>query len=311
VSPRNAFEDERGTRTYVWRGRGYPEAFLSVTSLISLGVPKYLVAWAAKLVAELAWADVNLLGREALDEWRDQGRAYLEKARAAGLFKTVDPAKLTDADLALRWLKGAPDRSRDTAAKRGTAIHKASEDVVRANAREAMQLILEGKPLPEWPEPLRPYMENGFLPWVRDYRPVVEATEATVYNRTQQYAGTLDLLAAVRHPRVSPGVKVIDYKSGNRIYPESALQVAAYSRGEFVGGPDGVTELAMPAVDQEWGYVLHLTPKGYFFRPADIRAPIYRFFLFVREVARFAVDVAPGVLGEPLVPEPQPIEAVA
>jgi hypothetical protein len=300
VSPRNAFEDERGTRTYVWRGRGYPEAFLSVTSLISLGVPKYLVAWAAKLVAELAWQDVNLLGRQALDEWRDQGLAYLEEARAAGLFKTVNPAKLTDSDLAVRWLKGAPDRSRDTAAKRGTQVHKASEDIVRAHAREATHLILEGKALPEWPDVIAPYMRS-FLQWVKDFRPVIEATEATIYNRSQQYAGTLDLLARV--PQYGPDVRVIDYKSGNRVYPEVGLQLAPYARGEFVAAPDDVTEIPMPEVNLEHGFVLHLTPKEYVFRRAAIDEPIWRAFLYVREVARYAVDIAPTVLSAPLVPE--------
>lgn len=91
MSPANATEDKFGSRTYRWKGEG----FLSVTSTISKGVPKYLVPWASKLIAEYAYDHT---------EWREMGR---ESAVAA--------------------LKAVPNAARDASANIGKDIHAAAE----------------------------------------------------------------------------------------------------------------------------------------------------------------------------------------
>jgi hypothetical protein len=57
--------------------------------------------------------------------------------------------------------------------------------------------------------------------------------EVTVYHDVLQYAGTFDLMYVDRD-----GKRVLlDWKSGKRLYPEFALQMAAYAYAwEFGGG---------------------------------------------------------------------------
>lgn len=89
--PKNATEDRFGSRTYRWQD----ESFLSVTSVISKGVPKYLVPWASKLVAEYAYDH---------QDWRTMGR-----------------------ESAVALLKGVPNTARDASANLGKDIHAAAE----------------------------------------------------------------------------------------------------------------------------------------------------------------------------------------
>jgi hypothetical protein len=141
-----------------------------------------------------------------------------------------------------------------------------------------------------WPEALAGY-ERSFRQWIEDWRPIVIATEATVINRTQAYAGTLDTVVNLQLP--APANVLVDFKTGNRIYPEVALQLAALSRGEFVAHPLGRIELPMPQIDL--GAVLHLTPTGYDFKQVRIDDAIFNAFQYAREVFRFRKQTASTV----------------
>lgn len=89
TSPKNA-RTIGSRRFYNWRGQKVE----SVTSLLGAGYPKdWLKYWAAKSVAEQAWAD----------------RSWLAMEEAA----------------AIAHMKGAPWRKRDSAGDHGTAVHAA------------------------------------------------------------------------------------------------------------------------------------------------------------------------------------------
>jgi hypothetical protein len=291
--PSGARLDEAGMRYYTWRGRGYDETFYSVTTMLSGGIPKYLVPWAAKLVAELAYGDVERDGKRALQRWAKEGAAYLKALREAGM--KLERADETPRGLALRWLKGEPDRIRDAAMLRGQQVHTASEDLVLASVREGVRLYLVDELAGmTFDESIAPMMA-GFVRWINAHRPRIIATEATVYNRSEAYAGTADLFAEflIRgHWRRL----CVDYKSGRAVYPEVALQTCAYARAEFVGGPDGVSEHPVPAVDGT--AVLHLTPKGPVFKQLRYDDTVWRAFLYVREVFRWVVELAPTAIGD-------------
>jgi hypothetical protein len=305
-----------GARYYAWGG----EQYWSVTTIIGGGVPKYLVAWASKLVAELAYQDVARYPRgrttAIIRRWSQRGREYVAEQKALGLLKTVDPAKLGDVELALRYLKAEPDRVRDAAAARGSAVHAGAEEYVLERVRETARLYARGDRLPEWPPELRPYLES-FIAFLADHRPTFLLTEATVFNRTESYAGTLDagvILPALE--RVAPGLGevpvVVDWKTGNDVYAEVAMQLGSYARGEFVGLADGITEVAPPAFSRDYGLVLHLTPNGrqpYRLRPVEIGERVWRAFLYAREVYRWATEISKEVLGQPL--EAAAVEDVA
>lgn len=290
-------------RFYTWGN----ERFWSVTTIIGGGVPKHLQAWAAKAVAELAWADLEAYpsGRKgaAMRRWSAAGRADVVARQAAGELTSIKLAKLTERDLGLRWLKGQPDRIRDAAAARGNLVHAAAEDLaLDAVGQVLADIATTGTFRTTWGPELAPWMD-GFLAFLREYRPEVIAAEATVFNREQAYAGTLDAIMRIRHPRLPSNPIVTDYKSGNGVYPEVAMQLASYARGEFIGLPDGVTTAELPAdLDLGIGAVLHLTPRGAHLRPVVIADEVWLAFQYAREIYRWATETSRVVLLDELEP---------
>lgn len=297
--PAGARLDQHGNRLWTWEGRGYLEEFYSVTTMISGGIPKHLVPWAMKILAEQVYADVESLGADALDYWATEGRTFIDALRAGGM--KLDGADETPKGLALRYLKGAADRVRDDAAKIGSDVHDAAESFVLQHAREGARLYAATGELPAWPDEIAPRMAS-FTQFLADHRPIYLATEARIYNRTRSYGGQADAFLRVKVPDDwTPPAWIsrpflwereggpagwlslcTDYKSGRAIYHEVAVQTAAYANGEFIGAPDGVTELAVPATDS--GAVLHLTPKGYRFELVGPTDRAFRVFLFAREI---------------------------
>jgi hypothetical protein len=297
--PAGARLDEDGGRLWRWEGRGYIEEFYSVTTMISGGIPKHLQNWTAKMIAELVFDDVERHGAEVLDHWAREGRTFLDALRASGM--KLEKADETPKGLGLRYIKGAADRVRDTAAKVGSDVHDAAETFVLEHAREGARLYALTGELPVWSADIAPRMQS-FNRFLGDHRPIYLFTEARIYNRTRSYGGQADAFLRVKVPDdwelpfwiTRPFVLeqdggeagwltlCTDYKSGNSIYHEVAVQTAAYAGGEFIGAPDGVTELALPRIDS--GAVLHLTPKGYRFRVVGPTDRAFRVFLFAREV---------------------------
>jgi hypothetical protein len=292
--PTQARLDETGNRIYTWTGRGSVEEFYSVTTIIGLGIPKYLVPWASKVVAELAYADVEKNGKRALRRWATAGRAYVKAQRDAGM--KLDRISEQPRDLALRYLKGEPDRIRDAAADRGSKVHEAAEELVLQHARENVRLFVAGEKLPTFEPDIDPHMA-AFVAWLNAYRPEYLATEATVYNRSEVYAGTADAFVVVPIEG-KPWRLCLDYKSGRSVYPEVAIQCSAYANGEFVGGADRVTECPVPEVDGT--AVLHITPKGCLLRRLRYDEGVYRTFLYAREIFRWGIDLSKTALGDPI-----------
>lgn len=284
AQPRNARQTRAG-RLYEWRSPGAnigdePERFWSVTTLIKNGFPSpALTAWGMKSVAEYAVANHRTLA------------AMLEgvtiRQTDGGMALVSDPNRI---QAAIDWLKGSPYRDRDRKADIGTAVHAAAEAHVL------------GQPWPEPTDEVAPYLVS-FRQFLADFEPVYEATEATVYNRSAKYAGTLDAIAVIP----GRGKALIDYKTtGSGVYPEAALQLAAYRYAEFVGLPDG-TEEPMPVVDG--CAVLWLRPDGYDLIPVVADEQVFAAFRYGIEVARWQEETSKGVIGQPL---PIPVkEAVA
>lgn len=312
--PALARNDGDGDRFYTWGD----ERFYSVTTIIAGGIPKFLVPWASKAVAELVHSDLaaappHSRARAAIRRWAKAGRADVLARQAAGELTSIKVRQLTDVDFALRWLKGQPDRIRDAAAELGRDFHDEAELHVLRLANATGIAVAAGEDAPTWPEDLAGHRAS-FLQWLDDWQPAFLATEASVFNRTQAYAGTLDAIVTIEAWRLAASLArkgapipawlialpsearisiVVDYKSGRDTYPEVGLQLAALARGEFVGLPDGRTTAPVPLVHA--GAVLHVTPKRYRFRLVRIDEPIYRAFLHARETFRFRKDLAPTV----------------
>lgn len=249
-------------RTYLWRD----ETFTSVTTILSGGVPKpALKPWGEKLVATTA------VKKRAI--WRD----------------------MTD-DEAIDWLKRAPFRETDRAAAQGSDVHDWAERHVLGQP-----VTVEAAP-----EAQRGYLD-GFLHFIGELKPTWEMTEASVYNREYGYAGTLDALLTLRGDVADAtglhGLGLVDYKTTKSgIFPETALQLAAYRHAEFVGLRDG-TEIPMPEIG--WCGALWLTPTGYHLIPIDAGPVAFEYFLHAHAVRDFSVDVGKLLLA-PAVALPQP-----
>lgn len=323
AAPTLARTDLDGDRFYTWRG----EAYYSVTSLIGLGVPKFALApWYAKVVAEHVTTEILSRGPHArahalIRRWTTLGRADFLDRQARGELKSLKLEKQSALDLAHRHLKGQPVRRRDDAAETGIEVHSEAEDhVLRLAIAATGELAREEIPTP-WPEALSGY-ERSFRTFIEDFNPAYVATEATVFNPPEAYAGTLDAIvrldsarlihAFVRSSAAVPEwlvrfldgngyvTLVLDIKSGNHVHPWVGMQLAAYARGLFIGLPDGVTEAPLPAVDG--ALVLHLRPDGYHLRPVRIDEPVFQAFRIARENARWFKEIAGTVLGPDLAP---------
>lgn len=315
-----------GSRWYNWPSadRTKTHRHWSVTTIIDRGVPKpALKWWAAKATAE--WCVDNMetlatiLTAPVVESYRPIPLERLEElANEEGL---VDPQKLAllvqlarsvefeaeainaARDEAVDLAKGSHRRTTKRAALKGSHVHKAIE---------AYHLR---KPYPGVPEVVQGQYDE-FLRFLADHRPIVEQTEASVYNREWFYAGTLDAImlfptlaellqeAGLFEPtEEQPWPRlIVDVKtSGSGVYPEVGLQMSAYKHAEFIAGPDG-SEHPMPEI--HGAAVLWLPADGeYELRPVGIGDEVFRSFLYAYEILRWDETISKGVLA-PAVPSP-------
>ncbi len=114
---------------------------------------------------------------------------------------------------------------RDEAASLGTQVHELAADNIQPAA------------LPDEDERkgfLQRYYEAvGHLGWK------IVCNEVQVFNLTERYAGSLDLIA---YDFEDDKYILVDIKTGKGTYPDAALQLDMYRRAEFCGGYDPIDE---------------------------------------------------------------------
>lgn len=255
----------------------------SVTTLIKagLGSGEALIGWAAKVTAQRAYDKPNIL------------QGYRDENDRAG---------------AIKWLTEARWESSGKAMHRGTEVHK----LVEAYAY--------GRPV-EIPEGFEPWDEQ-IRRFLSDHEPVFHMAEAPVYNLQYGYAGTLDLILEIGGARVIVDAKTTDKDPNDPEvrslppYPEIALQLVAYARAEQVGVSPAVMRTfnrrryyvydpalgyePMPPV--EGALALVLGPTFYRLVPVAIDDEVWRMFGYVREAARWQLEVSGRVLGPDITP---------
>ena len=206
---------------------------------------------------------LKAIPKPALTYWaaREAARHAVVMHRSGDLERLL---RSGDEQAAVDEIKGAPWGARDKAGEDGSAIHRAIE-----------RAILGGQPPTVTPAQAPRYRQ--FERFCTDHQPTWEASEATVYNRQHGYAGTLDAICVLGGRRL-----LLDVKTGKGVYPEAALQMAAYSRGEFIGlagagGGFGAQEHPMPQIDG--AVILHLRPRSYQLLEVDVTDGAYQIFL--------------------------------
>lgn len=208
--------------THRYRLDGKPVT--GVTTLISGGIPKpALNGWYARQVALHVEDNPERIERLRKEPAPTEKNPRGDSALVHALCKV-------------------PEKIRDQAAERGTLIH------------DLGQRYLEGKQvtIPPVYEPEVMGLVN--LIETLQLEPLI--VEKSLGNRTRRYAGRVDFIGT--SPYLHNGEPVlIDWKTSNGVYGETALQAAAYARAEFwVDDFDPNTEHAMQEISGT--YVAHI-----------------------------------------------------
>jgi hypothetical protein len=142
---------------------------------------------------------------------------------------------------AARWLATIPGYQRDSAADIGTRIHRLVEQLARGAE-------------PEVTAEEAPFVD-GYRRFLAAFRPRFLAVEEMVASLRHQYGGTLDAIA-----EIGGETWILDVKTGAGVYPETALQLAAYASADFVGRPGTSRRFRLPRASR-FG-VVHVRPDG-------------------------------------------------
>jgi hypothetical protein len=228
------------------RGRGHSytidgQKAVGVTTAISEGWPQpWMGPWSAKTVAQTA-VDMDPEDMAAL---RRQGR-----------------------DAAIAVLKGAPNRQRDTAAARGTEVHKIAEQVI-----DGTEVAV--------PEHLAGHVES-VVRFLDEWQVTSLLQEVVVGSYRHLYAGTFDLIG-----ELPDGTRILfDYKTSSSIKETTAMQLAAYRWADFyIAGPD--LELPIREIGIDDTMAVHIRADGYDVYPLDTSQDVFNAFLHTLAVAR-------------------------
>lgn len=261
VGPVRRINHGRGHRYEDAHGNRVP----GVTTILGGGVPKPgLIKWSA---------DATIA--HAIDNW-----AELSELPISERIKRLERARFAD---------------RDSAAHRGTQIHKLAQRLVAGHEVDVPDELVG--------------QVHAYVEFLDQWRVQPRLVEYVVMSHRHGYAGTADLNADLIDPDDTAGTQtwLLDVKSSRSgVYGETALQLAAYRYADVYIGPDG-QEHELPPV-QRTG-VVHVRPDGYELVPVIAGPRQHREFLYTQQVARF-VDGARDLVGEALTP-PRRLEAVS
>ena len=248
-------DPESGLRFYTWQGQDYP----SVTSIRRLiGMPFTLHNWTLSQVIDRAVTDHELIGAML-----SRPRRPRERVRDANVIKEVR-----------QHLRKAATEERDLAGDRGTRAHDAIATGLAPNQVD--------------PDVFGHVVQ--FQDFMRTKMAQIIWSERQVWNLTYGYAGTGDALMLLppdqRHSQ--PWVCMVDYKTSKGVYIDHAIQLMAYSLGEFVGENGIVDQVATDWLMQADGMaILHLSENEWEWIEVRNDPTIFQGFLGSLTFARF------------------------
>lgn len=163
---------------------------------------------------------------------------------------------------ALAHLKGSRYRDMGAKADRGNIVHAAVDSYLAGKEYEEayIQKEIEEAGIPKSMWPSTHGMVRGALKFLWDTEPEVFHHESTLYSREYGYAGTADIICELYIGQSRVPV-VVDFKTSPNIYDETALQLAAYARADFVGHNDG-SEGAVTPDGEAIRYGVVIRPKA-------------------------------------------------
>ncbi|OKI00155.1 hypothetical protein A6A06_23605 [Streptomyces sp. CB02923] len=250
-----------GSRFYIHPDRPETKA-PGVTSIISMGPKPFLPFWYARMTAELAVDSLPFVAQMA------------ERDRQG----------------AVDYLKGA--------ARRYTKIRAD----VGSNAHDLFERMIRGEHVGAVHPDLGPYRIH-FADFLTAVNPELVRAEDVAWSDEYEYAGSFDAVLRVwldedgkptPDRSGAPHLLIADWKTSKATYPDVALQMSAYANADRIIAPDGTSE---PMPDFDGAAVLHITPDGWSFKPVNISAHVFSFFLALRRVFTWDRDVSKTVIG--------------
>lgn len=224
MPPRTAVQKKGGKRRYVRVVDGVPTEHINVT-----GCTRY---W-----GQMSWAIPY------------GAKTVSEKFRAGMTSGILDALWDADPESAVQWLKKAPYEDRDAAGAKGTKVHEAFEEYLKAGTVPEIDDLDVAK------------MVDDLVDMCGVYGIEWERSEQTVFNSEVGYAGTMDGIITIQFPGETERRRcVADIKtsrSANKA--EYALQLAALKYGATIVHDDG-SEESMPETD-EIGVILWVRPE--------------------------------------------------
>lgn len=194
----------------------------------------------------------DVLDRPALVKWKREQVAY---AALEHVDRLLADRAAGNHEAAVAFLMNV--RTEGTNGReRGSRIHAALESVVK---REPVKVDPRDGPAIE-----------GARTWLNERRPRILEVEAYLINEAVGFGGTCDLIA-----EIDGETWLLDWKSSKsvadskgKVWSDLRLQLAAYSRAEFIARPADPDRHPLPAI-QRFG-ILHVTDAGTMLYPADV-----------------------------------------
>jgi len=239
------------------KGHSYKDAngqrVPGVTTIIGDGVPKpVLINWAANATAEYA-----------LDHWDDLGG--------------LNPSKR------LKELQGARYIVKDEAARRGTEVHRAAEQ------------LLAGKSV-KVPEEIAGHVES-YARFLDEFQVMPLFVEFSCVSYRWGYAGTADLYAGLVLPDKGPVQMLLDLKTTRSgVFGETALQLAGYRYADFWVVDDKEVEPEQP----DYCGAIHVRADGYDLVPVEVGEQQHKAFLYAMKVGEFVAG-SRDLIGAPII----------
>lgn len=226
---------------------------------------------------------INVLGKPGLP-WGAAKETALYAVHHMDEWTTLPPEVAVDK--LRRHHKGVWDNKRD----KGSAVHEIAK--AWAAGRDV-----------DVPVELNGYVD-ALERFYAEWDPMWIEVERSVISETHGYAGTLDAVADL-----GGAVWELDFKTGADVWPEAALQLAAYryADGMAVWSDDAKSYTLEEMVTVERCGVVHLADDGtYRLVPIEAGRREFDAFLAARALWEWNTKHAKGCLGEPVA---LPIEA--
>ena len=137
---------------------------------------------------------------------------------------TIEQLRETDLELLMKQAKQAHEQKKKEAMDIGSGVHKAIEEYYKHGQNRAV-LDAHSKMFPVLTSPLL-----AFIEWESAFKINPIDVERTVFSKTEEYAGTLDLHCYLTVPGDTvERVVIIDHKAAAAVYDGNVMQIASYA----------------------------------------------------------------------------------